>query len=61
MSPTTSTYIVAYAHPHIRAVERIRAITVKPGARGEDLLDQLRNKYSDYRDDLKYATLWKVN
>ncbi len=52
------TYIVAYFYPALPPPKRILPFQAHYG---ETLLTQLRDRFSDHRDDLSDATFWKAS
>lgn len=48
-------------HPTIFPHDRVKRLNLESEADGEMLLERLRGIYSDHRDDLNDATLWKVS
>lgn len=60
MTMTYAQFTVAYPHPAIPPLERIRSFTMNPKAYSNTLHKQLRAVYPGLCDDLKDAVLWKA-
>jgi len=61
MTTTRAYYLVAYPHPSITPHERVHRFKVDVESDGKTILGKLWDVYSGHSDDLKKASLRKIN